>query len=294
MSADPMLQKYRNGEAFVDSESGEPVAETGGCWVEFHMGTAPDQLLTEGGIIEKSHPQVRDIQRMEREALALLKQQEPFPEEEPQPPAKDATPADKRAYEEAHGDWDARRKAHEASLAEQARILREYPDSDKVWEVRPVGRPIFRDVEMIRIRIPGDRDNIVDRQVRKSDIAAYREQYNRWKSGKQQQTTGTPLAQWPKVTAAQVEELAYFGVRTVEQLAATSDVNLQNIGPYMQLRQQARDWIATARGTAPVEEARAEARRASEEAAELRRQLADLQAAVAEMRGTKPQQVAKR
>lgn len=286
MAIDRMWAKF--SEKMVDEETGEPVAESGGCVVEFHMGTKPDDLLTDGGVIEKSHPQVAVIRQMERDALSLMRAESPFAEPEPQPPAKDAPPAAQREYKQAHEEWDARRDAHEADLKERAMLLRQHHEHPTLWAVRPAGRPIFRDVEMIRVMIPGDRDNIVDREVRPSDIEAYRPQYNRWKAGKVQAASGVPLAQWPKVTQAQVQELAYFNIKTVEQLAGTQDAHLQNIGPYMALRQQARDWLATARGSAPVDEARAEAKRALEENAELKRQLAELSAAVAEMRGGQP------
>jgi len=332
MAADPLIQKYRGGEAFVDSDSGEPVSEAGGCWIEFHAGTKPDDLLTEGGVIEKRHPQVAEIRRMEREALALLRSEDVFAEPEPlvvaEPPpmalpaepaapAQNANDAARREHAkeaaawrslkaeaeeqyrtagaahaasvQAHAEWEERRQEHDNRLKEQAALLKPHHEHDDIWVVQPAGRPIFRDVEMIRIVIPGDKDNIVDREVRPSDIQTYRTQYTRWKEGKTQTMAGTPLAQWPKVTAAQVQELSHFHVHTVEQLAATSDVHIQNIGPFMALRQKARDWIATSRGTAPIEEARAETRRVAEENAELKRQLKDLADVVAEMRGGKAQ-----
>lgn len=277
-AAQKLMQK------FIDPETLEPVTENGGCVVEFFMEAVEDQLLTQGGEIEKKHPQVKEIRKLETEALALLRAQNPFSEEEPQPPAKDATPAVQRAYTESHAEWDARRLAHDADLKEKATLLREHHEHKDLLVVSPAGRPIFVDREFIRIIVPGDKDNMPVRQVRPSDVEAYRERYNRFKAGLSQVTTGTPLEMLPGISKAQAKELAHFHVRTVEQLAAISDGNLQNIGPYMVLRQKAKDWLSAAKGAAPVEEARAETQRLREELAVMRRQMAEMAEAQTEVR----------
>lgn len=260
---------------FINNETYEAVPENGGCYVEFFMEALPDPLLTEGGEIEKKHPKVKEIRKLEQEALALLRGNEPFTEAEPQPP-KDQTPAVQRAYQQAHEEWDARRVAHDEDLKARASLLKEHHEHKDLLVVSPAGRPIYIDTEFIRIFTPGDKDNIPVRPVRPSDIAAYRDQYNRFKNGLSQAATGTPLEQWPGLNKSQVKELAYFNIRTVEQLAQTSDASIQKIGPFMAHRKRAQDYLATARGMAPVEEARAEAKRARDEIAELKRQIEGL------------------
>lgn len=263
---------------FIDADTEQPVGENEGTYIEFFMEAAPDPLLTEGGIIEKKNPRVKEIRKFEQDALAALRKDNPFTEEEPVQP-KDTTPAVQRAYQQAHEEWDQRRIAHEDDLKEKATLLRDHHEVKDLLVVSPAGRPIFVDREYIRKVVPGDRSIEVVRPVRQEDIEAYRSQYNRWKSGQAQATSGTPLEQWPGVTRSQVKELAYFNVRTVEQLAAVSDANLSNIGSYTALRKKAQDWIATARGAAPIEEARAEAKRFKEELAEMKRQMAEMQQA---------------
>jgi hypothetical protein len=51
--------------------------------------------------------------------------------------------------------------------------------------------------------------------------------------------------------------LSYLKIRTVEELAAINDGNMNQVGPYLALRQVARDWLENAKSTAPVSELRA-------------------------------------
>src|SRR6185295_8097500 len=83
------------------------------------------------------------------------------------------------------------------------------------------GRPIYRDTEFVRIFVPGDKNNVIDRPVRPGDKTRFPKQYDAFKAGagEEGQLDGTPLKDWPMVGRAQCAELHYFGIRTVEQLA---------------------------------------------------------------------------
>jgi hypothetical protein len=139
------------------------------------------------------------------------------------------------------------------------------PIQNKVESAR-AGRPIFEDVECIRIFTPGDRENVVDRPIwdeplnPHSDTVRFRQQYEAWKAGKgTEKLQGTPLSAWGVLTRSQVEELAYFKVRTVEELANVSDGNLQKLGHgYVAVRQQARDYLAVSADNAHLTRMRAE------------------------------------
>ncbi len=121
------------------------------------------------------------------------------------------------------------------------------------------GRPIFKDVEYVEIAAPGDKSNIIHKPVTDDLRRRFRAQYNDWKSGNVDAVTGTPLSEWPAVTRSTVEELAYFKVRTVEQLAGMTDANLQKLGHgYLVLREKARDLITKAKEDAPLLRMRAE------------------------------------
>ena len=130
------------------------------------------------------------------------------------------------------------------------------PEKDEKASLE-AGRPIFADREYVAIQVRGERDRM-DRPANDSDRRRFRRQYEAFRSGNAEAVSGTPLSEWPAVSRSQVEELRYFKVCTVEQLAAMSDSALQNVGPLMALRQKARDWMAAAAGNAPVEKMRAE------------------------------------
>lgn len=115
---------------------------------------------------------------------------------------------------------------------------------------RDAGRPIYEDTEQVEIRIPGDRDVLV-RPATAEDKARWDRQYEAFKKNQDQTTaSGMPLGEWPLITGALREELGYFGIKTVEQLAGVPDVQLQRIGPLMALRQKARDWVARSKDDA--------------------------------------------
>ncbi|GAC1514498.1 MAG: hypothetical protein NVS1B16_07180 [Pseudarthrobacter sp.] len=149
---------------------------------------------------------------------------------------------------------------------------------------KSAGRPIYRDQPFITIRVPGDKDNVVDRPVwddpshMMSDTSRFAQQWARYKAGKQDDIgTGTPLSMWPPINKAQVEELAYLKVKTVEQLAGVSDGNLQKMGPgYLELRKRAVDFLEAAKGSAHVDAMRGELEKRDSDIAALRAQLAQL------------------
>ena len=87
------------------------------------------------------------------------------------------------------------------------------------------GRPIFRDTEYCKIFVPGDRNHVIDQPATPRDRQRFPKQYERFKAGQleEQQLVGTRLSEWPLLTRAQVEELHYMQIRTVEQLAEVKD-----------------------------------------------------------------------
>lgn len=142
------------------------------------------------------------------------------------------------------------------------------------------GRPVFRDIEYVRIQAPGNVKDIAQRPVRESDKVRWPKLYEAFRRG-DTQAQGTPLrdvAAALRLSPSQAEELRYFGVHTLEQLAGTTDANLGRIGPYRPQRDKARELVKAALADAPVSELRS---RAAEQAAEL----AELRAEVERLRG---------
>lgn len=138
------------------------------------------------------------------------------------------------------------------------------------------GRPIFRDVEFIEIRVPGDKDNIPRRPVKDKDRQRFARQYEAWKRNQANPTEGTPLSEWPPLSKSQVEELRHFGVLTLESLAGLSDGQLDRIGPLKGLRAKAQDALMAAAKGAPMSRLQAENETLRSEVELLKQQLADV------------------
>lgn len=120
------------------------------------------------------------------------------------------------------------------------------------------GRPVFDDVEYVEIFSPGDPKNIVCKPVTDEHRRRFAPQYAAFKLGQQAARSGTPLAQWPSITRAQVEELAFLKLSTVEELAAFPDTDKPGFEAVFELRKRARDYLEAAKGNAPLEQLRAQ------------------------------------
>jgi hypothetical protein len=132
-----------------------------------------------------------------------------------------------------------------------------YPVQDKAKSLEE-GRPVFIDKPYVKIMVPGDKDNIVQRPVRITDQERWPKQWNAFVNRQEQPVDGTPLSEWPGVTRAQVEEMKFFGVHSVEQLASMPDSQAQKFMGIQALKQKAKDYIEAAKGNAPLEQLRAE------------------------------------
>ena len=84
------------------------------------------------------------------------------------------------------------------------------------------GVPVFRDVFMVRIKIPGSRDE-VDRPVDDKDKDRWPRQWEQFQKGVKQELDGIPLSEFATATAAERATLAQMGVQTVEQVAGLRD-----------------------------------------------------------------------
>lgn len=114
------------------------------------------------------------------------------------------------------------------------------------------GRPIFDDVESVRIIVPGDRNNMVDRPASAQDKARFPKQYALFQQGRKEedQITGTRLTEWPFLSRGQCEEFRYMGLRTVEQLAEVGDGVCAKVPGLTQLKRNAALWLDKAKAGA--------------------------------------------
>lgn len=141
-------------------------------------------------------------------------------------------------------------------------------------ESEKAGRPIFTDLPFIRITIPGDTNNIIERKLTEQDKHKYPKAWADYQRGEAQGFTGTPLEQWTQITRAQVKESKYFECHTVEQLAGLTDSHCQKMGMgFRDLREKAKAYLGVAETTAAATAQALENERLRQEMAELRAML---------------------
>jgi len=150
------------------------------------------------------------------------------------------------------------------------------------FESAKQGRPIYADVDYIMIFTPGNQLNIVDVPARNDHKQRFAQQYAAFKAGQGDGSeAGTPVNQWPFLSASQAEEFRAMKFFTVEQLANGSDLQMQSLGmvggmnPLM-IRERARAFLNIAAGNAPAEAQ-------AQENADLREQLANMQKQIQSM-----------
>jgi len=139
------------------------------------------------------------------------------------------------------------------------------------------GKPVFKDVEYVRIVVPGDKTSQVDRKVRPEDLQRWPQQYAAWKANNELPMEGMPLEKWTLISPAEVDTFKYFKVRTVEDLAKLTDTQIQNLGTgAMRLRKEAIAWVQQAEGNAGISKVAVENERLNIELAGVKRQLQEL------------------
>ncbi len=93
------------------------------------------------------------------------------------------------------------------------------------------GRPIFDDIIMVKIYVPGDPNTIIDTPVCDQHKSRFPRHWAHFQNiNEQGPEAGTQLSAWPILTKAQVEELRAIKFFTVESIATASDAQLQRIG----------------------------------------------------------------
>lgn len=142
------------------------------------------------------------------------------------------------------------------------------------------GRPVFDNVEHVRIMVPGNKDSIVHRPVTDEDKRRFAKQYEDWKSRGKVPLEGTPLEMWSWVNRGQVEEMKYFNIHTVEQLSEMPDVHAQKFMGINQLRQRARVWLAQVKEGKEAAQVAASMEQLQNENATLKQALEETQAMI--------------
>lgn len=140
------------------------------------------------------------------------------------------------------------------------------------------GRPIFDELDAIKIISPGQRDSFVGDATPEYQ-ARFPQQWARYKAGQEQGSgSGTPLNMLPWMTQAQVAEFKAFSVTTVEQLVGMPDSVSQRFMGHHQIKQRAQAYLDAAKEQAPAMRLTAELEKRDETISQQAEQLAVLKA----------------
>lgn len=143
------------------------------------------------------------------------------------------------------------------------------------------GRTMFTNVPYVEIIAPGGKGNIVDRPATPEDKQRFADHFARFEKNAEAVLQGTPLALWPQVGPAEVKELEYFNVYTVEQLAGMSDTAAQNFMGGNDLKAKAQKFIDATAQDAPLNELQTRLERTTQENKVLKGQMNTMAAQMA-------------
>lgn len=144
------------------------------------------------------------------------------------------------------------------------------------------GRPIYKDVEYIDIKIPGSRNAGVNRPATPKDRDRFPKHYAAFKQRTEAPSEGTPLVEWPLMTRSMAEEMAFVNIKTVEHLAASADAHISKFMGGLNIKQKALEWLEIADEEKPYLQMKAELTERDERIAKLEAKLDKLIAASAE------------
>lgn len=110
-------------------------------------------------------------------------------------------------------------------------------------ETKKQGRPIHKEHVFVEIMAPGERE-VFSELADNSHKARWPKHWEAFEKRQNQETVeGTPLSEWPGITRAMAEDLKFFNIYTVEQLATVSDGNVQNFQGLTTLREKAKKYL---------------------------------------------------
>ncbi len=145
------------------------------------------------------------------------------------------------------------------------------------------GHPVHIEKPFIEIHIPGDPHNITDTVAKPYYQQRFADEWKQFTEHNEQGQQGWLLKTWPQVTAAQVKNLEFLNVHTVEQLAGLTDAQCQKVGMGAEdLRAKAKAAVAAAKDGAAHMAQALENKRLNEEMEALRNQMTALLQAQAE------------
>ena len=139
-----------------------------------------------------------------------------------------------------HNDFSNQSEADKALMVRF--FYKERPDKTLTAKE---GRPMFKEVTYIEIRVAGQRDVQACRPASMTDKQRFPLHFEAFEKRVEPPSEGMPLSEWSQITRSEAEELTFMSVKTVEQLASMKDSNLGNFRGGYTLRDKAAKWLKT-------------------------------------------------
>jgi hypothetical protein len=139
------------------------------------------------------------------------------------------------------------------------------------------GRDIFKEKEYIDIRIPGSRDGAA-RPATFRDKQRFPRHYAAFQQRVEMAEEGTPLSEWPVISRTLADEMAFFNIKTVEQLANVNDTIAGQFMGAQMYKQKAKAWLERAKEDVTVDKLQSELAQRDDLLKELQDQIARLTA----------------
>jgi len=197
-----------------------------------------------------------------------------------------------RQLETFEGDvaaFDERRGEGQPSEADRRLVIRFFNKAvQDMEETREKGRPVFKEVTYIQIMVPGDRESKVMRPMTWADKSRFAKQFDAWsRDNSTEGIVGTPLEAWGILSLAQIEELRYYGIRTVDHLADLRDDVVGKIMGAPELKNRAKLFIQATKENAPMVKMQEELSKRDNDIEALKKALAEQGAALARLQSGK-------
>ena len=119
------------------------------------------------------------------------------------------------------------------------------------------GRPIYDDIDHIKILAPGSRDTFVTEATPEYQMR-FADRWKQYKANQEQTVSGTPLSEIPWMTKGQVAEFRAVSCVTAEQLVNMPDNVSQKFMGHHQLKARVQAFLDAAAGAAPALKLQAE------------------------------------
>lgn len=146
-------------------------------------------------------------------------------------------------------------------------------------KTKEAGTPVFDTVPWCEIRVLGEPDTVTGpwHLMSPDNRERFKTAYAQWqRDNSTEGIIGTLLSEVPWLERGEVETLKYAGIRTLENLAEVADGSITKIPGGLAYRQKARDFLAAAKASAPMQAMSDELAKRDAEIASLKAQMADL------------------